>query len=195
MSSPVRLALILPVALAAAVSLHAAERSGTKAFQNAWEGRSVVVTRPLYSVVFDERSRVMPIIKHKDRVSGLTVVTPAGTYYYQFDARRDSEEDIVDRDPNGIVSEMKKQYFRDMHMDIGNVREVEPLLLVRYSPGVSFIVKKVQIDRDRVRLHLHKPGESDLATTLTVKFPTPLSNELTESPLIDDALTRFVTRD
>ena len=195
MSSPIRLALILPVALAAAVSLDAAERSGKKAFQNAWEGRSVVVTRALYSVVFDERSRVMPIIKHKDRVSGLTVVTPAGTYYYQFDARRDSEEDIVDRDPNGIVSEMKKQYYRDMHLDIGNVRDVEPLLLVRYSPGVSFIVKKVQIDRDRVRLHLHKPGEADLATTLTVKFPTPLSNELTEAPLIDDALTRFVTRD
>ena len=38
-------------------------------------------------------------------------------------------------------------------------------------------------------------GEADLATTLTVKFPTALSNELTESPLIDDALTRFVTRE
>ena len=91
--------LILPVALAFAASLHAAERSGKKAFQSAWVGRSVVVKRALYSVVFDERSRVVPIFKHRDRVSGLTVVTPAGTYYYQFDARRESEEDIVDRIP------------------------------------------------------------------------------------------------
>jgi hypothetical protein len=195
MSSPIRLVLILCVAIAAATSLHAADRSGKKAFQDAWVGRSVVVKRTLYSVAFDERSRVLPVIKHRDRVSGLTVVTPAGTYYYQFDARRDSEDDIVDNDPDGIVSKMKKQYFRSMHLDNGAVQDIEPLMLVRYSPGVAFIVKKVQIDRDRVRLYFHKQGEADLATTLTVKFPTPLSNELTESPLIDAALTRFVTRE
>jgi hypothetical protein len=195
MSSPIRVVLILHVALAAAASLHAAERSGKKAFHNAWVGRSVVVKRTLYSVVFDERSRVLPLIKHRDRVSGLTVVTPTGTSYYQFDARRDSEEDIVDHDPDRIVSAMRKQYFRSMHLDNGAVQDIEPLMLVRYSPGVAFIVRKVQIDRDRVRLYFHKDGEADLATTLTVKFPTPLSNELTESPLIDDALTRFVTRE
>jgi len=195
MSSPIRLVLILLVALTAAASLHAAERSGKKAFQDAWAGRRVVVKRVLYSVVFDERSRVLPIVKHRDRVSGLNVVTPTGTSYYQFDARRDSEEDIVDQDPDRIVSEMKNQYFRSMHLDNGAVQDIEPLMLVRYSPGVTFIVRKVQIDRDRVRLHFHKDGEADLATTLTMKFPTPLSNELTESPLIDDALTRFVTRE
>ena len=195
MSSPIRVVLILHVALAAAASLHAAERSGKKAFHNAWVGRSVVVKRTLYSVVFDERSRVLPLIKHRDRVSGLTVVTPTGTSYYQFDARRDSEEDIRDQDPDRIVSAMRKQYFRSMHLDNGAVQDIEPLMLVRYSPGVAFIVRKVQIDRDRVRLYFHKDGEADLATTLTVKFPTPLSNELTESPLIDDALTRFVTRE
>jgi hypothetical protein len=190
-----RLVLILLVALPAAASLHAADRSGKKAFQDAWVGRRVVVKRVLYSVVFDERSRVLPLIKHRDRVSGLTVVTPTGTSYYQFDARRDSEDDIVDQDPNGILSELRKQYVRDKHLDIGNVQDIEPLMLVQYSPGVAFIVRKVQIDRDRVRLYFHKDGEADLATTLTVKFPTPLSSELTESPLIDDALTRFVTRE
>ena len=195
MSSPIRLVLILHVALAAAASLHGAELSGKKAFQNAWVGRRVVVKRVLYSVVFDERSRVLPIVKHRDRVSGLNVVTPTGTSYYQFDARRDSEEDIIDQDPNRIVSELRKQYYRDKHLDIGNVQDIEPLMLVRYSPGVAFVVRKVQIDRDRVRLYFHKDGEADLATTLTVKFPTPVSNQLTESPLIDDALTRFVTRE
>jgi len=195
MSSPIRLVLILCVALVAAASLQASERSGKKAFQNAWVGRSVVVKRALYSVVFDERNRVLPIIKHQVRVSGLTVVTPTGTSYYQFDARRDSEKDIIDRDPNGIVSEMRKQYFRSVSLDdIGTDRDIEPLMLVQYSPGVALIVRKVQIDRDRVRLYFHKDGKAELATTLTVKFPTPLSNELTESPLIDDAITRFVIR-
>jgi hypothetical protein len=194
MSSPIRLALILLVALSADVSAQAAERSGKKAFQNAWVGRSVVVKRPLYSVVYDERSRVLPLVKHKDRVFGLTVVTPAGAYYYQFDARRDSEDDIIDHDPNRIVSEMKRQYVRSEHLDLGTVEDIEPLMLVRYSPGVEFIVRKVQIDRDRVRLHFHKDGEAELATTLTVKFPTPLSIKLTEASLIDDALALFVIR-
>jgi len=79
--------------------------------------------------------------------------------------------------------------------DIGAVQDVEPLMLVQYTPGVALVVKKVQIDRDRVRLYFHKDGQAELATTLTVKFPTPLSNELTESPLIDDAISRFVTRE
>ena len=158
-------------------------------------GPQRVVKRALYSVVFDERSRVLPVFKHQDRVSGLTVATPTGTYYYQFDTRRESEDDIVDRDPDGIVSQMRKQYFRSLHLDNGAVQDIEPLMLVRYSPGVTFIVRKVQIDRDRVRLYFHKDGEADLATTLTVKFPTPLSNELTESALMDDAITRFVTRE
>lgn len=196
MSSRIRLVLIPLVALIAAASLHASERSGKKAFQHAWVGRSVVVKRALYSVVYDERNRVLPLIKHQDRVSGLTVVTPTGTSYYQFDARRDSEKDIVDQNPNGIVSEMRKQYFRSMYVDdIGTVRDVEPLMLVQYSPGVALIVRKVQIDRDRVRLYFHKDGEADLATTLTVKFPVPLSNDLTESPLIDATLSLFVTRE
>jgi hypothetical protein len=195
MPSHIRLLVILCVALAAAASLHAAERTGKKAFEQAWVGRSVVVKRPLYSLVFDERSRLVPVMKHKDRVSGLTVVTPTGTYYYQFDSRRDSEEDIVDQDPDRIVSKMRDQYYRSKHLDNGAVQEIEPLMLVRYSSGVALIVKKVQIERDRVRLYFHKEGEADLATTLTVKFPTPLSKELTESALIDDAISRFVTRD
>ncbi|HEY9466323.1 MAG TPA: hypothetical protein VIR54_24675 [Vicinamibacterales bacterium] len=194
MSSPKHLVLILCMALAPTVSLQAGNRSGKKTFQDAWEGRTVVVQRMLYSVVFDERSRHLPIVKRKSRVSGLTVVTPAGMYYYQFDSRREEEDDIIDKDPEGIVTKMRNQYIRTAHLADGAVQDIEPLMLVRYAPGVSFIVKKVQIDRDRVRLFFNKAGEDDLATTLTVKFPTPLSNELTESTLIDSALGRFVAR-
>ena len=193
MSSPMRLVLILPSRWGRA-SLHASERSGKKAFQNAWMGRSVVVKRALYSVVY----RRAQSCSATHQASGSSQRTHRGdadrNLYYQFDARRNSEKDIIDRDPNGIVSAMRKQYFRSMHLDIGTAQDVEPLMLVHYSPGVALIVRKVQIDRDRVRLYFHKDGKAELATTLTVKFPTPLSNELTESPLIDDAITRFVIR-
>jgi hypothetical protein len=194
MSSRIQRTVIFCVALAAGASLHAAEPSGKKALVDGWTNRTVVLKRPLFSVVYDERSRVLPAIKHRDRVTGLTMVTPTGTAYYQFDAKRDWEEDIIVNDPNEIVSEMKKMYFRSMHIDSGTVQDVQPLMLVQYSPGVELIVRKVQIERDRVRLNFHKEGKGDVATTLTVKWPLPLSKELTESPLIDDALSQFLAR-
>jgi hypothetical protein len=193
MSSPARLLLILQLAMVAAAPLGAADRSGKKAFQNAWVGRSVVVTQVLYSVVFDERHRGLPLVKHRDRVTGLTVVTPTGSSYYQFDARRNSEPDIVDSEPDGVVAKMRAQYVRSMHLDNGAARDIDPLMLVRYSPGVVFVVGKVQVERDRVRLYLYEEGQTELATTLTVKFPMPLSAELSESSLIDEAISRFVS--
>jgi len=41
---------------------------------------------------------------------------------------------------------------------------------------------------------LHKDRKGDLVTTLTVKWPVPLTAELTESALIDNVLSRFITR-
>jgi hypothetical protein len=193
MSSLTHLLLILLVAVTTVAPLGAADRSGRKAFHAAWVGRSVVVTRVLYSVVFDERRRGLPLVKHRDRVTGLTVVTPAGTSYYQFDARRTSETDIVDSEPEGVVSKMRAQYVRSMHLDHGATQDIDPLMLVRYSPGVVFVVGKVLVDRDRVRLYLYEEGQTDPATTLTVKFPMPFSNELSESPLIDEAISQFVS--
>jgi hypothetical protein len=194
MASRMRAAVGLSAGLLTAVSLHAAQPSGKRGFVNAWAGRTVVVKRALFSVVYDERSRVLPFIKHQDRVTGLTVVTPSGAAYYLFEAKRETEEDIVASDPNEIVSQMRKQYYRSMHIDAGIVQDIEPLMIVQYSPGVELIVRKVQIDRDRVRLHLHKEGKSDLATAITVKWPVPLSGDFTESPLIDAALGLYVTR-
>jgi hypothetical protein len=183
---------ILSVVLAAvSVSLHAAEPSGKKALVNGWEHRSVVLKRALYSIVYDERSRFLPIATRDGVVTGLTVTTPSDTYY-QFDARRDSEEDIIAGDPDDVVSMVRKQYHHSMHLDIGTVQDVEPLMLVRYEPGVKLFVSRVQIERDRVRLYLHKDRNGDIATTLTVKWPVRLSKELAESALIADLLGRFV---
>ena len=185
--------ILLIVLATGTMSLHAAEQSGKSAFVSAWKDRTVALKQTLYSIVYDERVRFLPLVKRQARVSGLTVATPSGTYY-QFDARRDSEEDIVDRDPNRVLSLLQSQYRRSMHLDIGNVQDVESVMLMRFEPGVEFIVTRVQIERDQVRLSLHRDRDADLATTLTVRWSAPLSPELTESPLIDDVLTRFVTR-
>ncbi len=198
MSRQKLVAILLTVGAAAAVSIPAAagpaaEPAGKKAFVAAWEGRAVVLAQTLYSIVYDERSRWVPVMTWRDRVAGLTVGTPGDTYY-QFDARRESESDIADRDPNRVVSLLRKQYFRAMHLDLGSVQDVEPLMLVRYEPGGAFLVEKVQIQRDRVRLFLHKHGEDDLATSVTVKWPVPLSKNLSEAAEINAVLARFVTR-
>jgi hypothetical protein len=185
-------ALVAGLAVAGAITLRAADDSEKKAFVADWQGRPVVLKRTLYSVVYDERPRFAPLARQDGKIAGLTVATPSSVYY-QFDARRDSEDDIVNRDPNVIVTTLREQYRRSTHLEIGNVKDVEPVLLVRYEPGVELIVKKVQIERDRVRLLLHKrTGET--ATTLTVKWPAPLTKELTESPVIEDVLGNFLTR-
>ena len=188
-----RLASVSAIVVAAVtLSLHAAE-SGKKSFVAAWQDRSVVLKRPLFSIVFDERSKWLPMFTREGRVTGLTVGTPSALYY-QFDARRDAEEDIVATDPNVIVSTLRDQYRRSAYLEIGNVQDVQAIMLVRYEPGVELVIKKVQIDRDRVRLLLHKDRKGDLSTTLTVKWPVPLSKELSESAVIEDILDRYFTR-
>jgi len=191
-SAPTRFAATL-VLVSTAVSLTASEPTGKTVLVNTWEGRTVVVKQTLYSIVFDERSRIAPVLTRQDRVSGLTVATWSETYY-RFDARRSSEKDILERDPNRVVSILREQYFRSRHLDLGTSKDVEPLMLARYDPGATLLVRAVHIERDRVRLMLHKDRKSDLATTLTVQWPIPLSDELSESELIDEVLTRFISR-
>lgn len=58
-----------------------------------------------------------------------------------------------------IVSELRKQYVRDRPFDSGTVQDIEALMVVRYSPGVTFVVRNVQIDRDRVRLYFQSDAD------------------------------------
>ena len=193
MHRSLRIVSVITIMIGAGTVVLPAAESGKKDFITAWQNRSVVLKRTLFSVVYDERSRVLPLWKHGGRVAGLTVGTPGATYY-QFEARRESEEDILANDPNVILSTLRDQYRRSAYLDIGNVQDVEALMLVRYEPGVELVVKRVEIERDRVRLLLHKDRASDLATTLTVKWPVPLTNELTESAVIEDVITRYMNR-
>jgi hypothetical protein len=192
MRSCFRLAATLLVLVTAVAATTDAAPSNKKAFLDAWQDRGVALKRTLYSVVYDERRRFLPLSKQEGKVAGLTVATPSDVYY-QFEARRETEDDIIGRDPNAIVTALRAQYRRSTHVEIGNVKDVEPVVLVRYEPVVVLFVKKVQIERDRVRLLLHKQA-GDEATTLTVKWPVPLSKELTESAIIERVLDKFLIR-
>ena len=68
-------------------------------------------------------------------------------------------------------------------------------MLMRYEPGVELLVRRVQIERNLVQAVAPQGSKSDLATALTVQWPAPLSKELTEAPLIDTLLSRYVTRE
>jgi hypothetical protein len=184
--------LLVLVGASAAMSTDAAAQSNKKAFLDGWQDRGVALKQTLYSVVYDERRRFLPLTKQDGKVAGLTVATPSAVYYH-FEARRDSEDDIIGGDPNAIVSALREQYRRSTHLEIGNVKDVEPVLPVRYEPGVVLYLKKVQIERDRVRLMLHNQAGEE-ATTLTVKWPVPLSKALTESAVIERVLDTFLIR-
>lgn len=180
------------ILMALATASPRAAESGRRTFVLAWEHRTVVLTQRLYSLVFDQRSRYLPVTR-RNRVVGLTVAGPSDTRYV-FESRREDEEDIVERDPETVVDKLRTRYRRSAHLDISTVREIEPVTLMRFDPGVAFIVSDVQMERSRVRLLLRKDGSGDVSTTLTVQWPAPLSQELTEASLVDDVLARFVVR-
>jgi hypothetical protein len=171
----------------------AAEVRGKKALVSSWEGRTVMLTRPLYSIVYNERARFMPVMKRESQVTGLTVATPAGTYY-QFDSRRDEEPDIRDADPMKVITALQHRYRRSAHLDEGTVQDVEAVLLQRYEPGVTMLVSRVQVDADRLRVFLRSTQDEDHETTLTVQWPSPLSKNLVEAPVLEDLLGRFLRK-
>ena len=175
------------------ITTHAVEVRGKKAFVQTWQGRAVVLKRPLYSLVYNERSRFLPLMKREGKVTGLTVVTPT-EIYYQFDSRREEEPDIRDRDPEKVVTALQNHYRRSAHLETTNVQDIEGVLLQRYEPGVTLLVDRLQIDGDRLRVFFRSKQDDERATMLTVQWPTPLSKELVEAPALDGLLNTFLVR-
>jgi hypothetical protein len=164
-----------------------------KSFVDSWLGRRVEVKRTLYTLVFNERGRLGKTYRSKRE--GLMVVTPSAGTYFQFDGR-DTEQDIIAREPQQVMDRIGEVYRRQESLEIGFYLRIEPLVLVRYEAGGTLVVKDVRIDRNRVRfsfgsLSADSPA-GELATALTVQWPTDLSASLTERPLIDALIRQFV---
>lgn len=184
--------VVLAVSIVCATAAAGAVEKPVKTFAKDWEGRRVVLKRTLYTLIYDEVGR-LGATRH-GKVEGLTVATPSSGTYYRFAGRR-PEDEIVDRDPNRLVDLVSAHYQRSMHLEVGTISAVTPVMLMQYPAGVELVVRSVQVDRDRVRLVLHKaePGaEGDLATSLTIQWPTHLSTGFTERAMVEALMLQFV---
>lgn len=163
-----------------------------EAFTKAWKGRSVVVKQPLHSLVFNERGR-LGMTKNGQR-EGLTVITPHEGTYFQFDGRQ-GRDHIAGKDLQAVLQRVTELYRGDP-LDVAAFQRVEPLLVTRYDPGVELVVKTVRFEPDRVKIEfvqLTSPdGAENPVTSITVKWPAPISKTLSERTLIEGTMRGFV---
>jgi hypothetical protein len=180
------------VAIASITAVELAAESPQQAILKSWEGQDVVVKRTLFALVYKERGRLGNT--SSPRRDGLTVVTPNRAVYFQFDGRQ-GRDDVIQRDPQKILEAVNSEYQGD-GLEVRSYRKLEALVLTRYDAGVRLTVKSVKIDRDVVRFGFAEAAGSispdDLAVTLTVKWPVPLSKALTERPLIENLVRQYV---
>ena len=179
--------------LATAVSAVAAAENPQQAFAKNWEGRTVVLKQPLYTLVYDERSRI-GVVREGKR-DGLTVVTPSEGVYLQFDGRR-GRDDIKETEPQRLKDIVATAYVGESLLALEASRTIEPIVINRHEAGVECVVRKILLSRYTVKLVFASrsgiDGEQDQLTSLTVKWPVPLSKSLTERDSIENLIRVFV---
>jgi hypothetical protein len=161
-----------------------------QAFARRWQGRAIVLKLPLYTLVYNERGKLGTT--RNNRRDGLTVVTPSNGVYYQFDGRQ-GRDDVAQRQVAGLVEAVNAAYQPDS-LDVRAYRKIEPIVINRYDPGAEFIVTRVLIERDIVRVALaaSMSDVEDPLTGLTVKWPVPVSKSMSEADVIEGLIRQFV---
>ena len=150
----------------------------------------VTVQRILLTLVYDERSRLGTTTRGKRE--GLMVATPSKGSCYLFAGRREVD-DLSSNDPDQLFQLVKTNYRRDRQLEEGHVQVVNPLHLVQYEKGIQLVVRRVEIDKTIVRLVLFKPESTEeMATTLTIEWPTLLSADLEERGEIERIISGFL---
>jgi hypothetical protein len=179
------------VAFALSAGAVATAESKQKAFENDWVRRHVVVRQALYSLVYKERSLRGSVEGKRD---GLTVVTPFAGTYFQFDGRH-RVDDVTEHDVQRIAESVKSAYLKSKVLEEGTNQVIDPVMVARYDRGTELIVRAAHVNRETVRLELSLPAdtENDLATTLTIQWPTPLSKSFSERGDVEDLIQQFLT--
>jgi len=178
-------------ALVLVASVIVSAENQQKAFESSWVGRHVTVKRTLYSLMYKEQRLRGSVEVKRD---GLTVVTPFAGTYFQFDGRR-HVDDIMEQDVLKISETVRVAYMQSKLLDEGFSQVVEPVLLTRYDPGTELIVRTARVNREMVRLELAQvtDGEKDIATSLTVQWPAPLSKAFSERVNVEGLIQEFLT--
>jgi trans-2-enoyl-CoA reductase len=179
------------LALVIAATAVTSADTNQKTFEKHWTGRRVVVKRPLYSLVFNERGLVGTTRAGR---AGLTVVTPFAGTYFQFDGRH-RVDDVVEHDVHQIAKSVTIAYRKDKELGEGWIQQIEPVTLTLYDVGNELTVKAARVDRDAVRLTLvQTAGEDDeVATSLTVKWPVPLSKSFSERGNVEGLIQQYLS--
>jgi len=162
-----------------------------KEFEKRWTGRHVVVKRPLYSLVYNESGLGGSVSAGR---AGLTVVTPSAGTYFQFDGRH-KVDDIVAHDVQQIAQSVQVAYRKDKLLGEGWTQKIDPVMLTFYDTGVALKVSTVRIEHDAVKLTLvlASGGDDEVATSLTVKWPGPLSKSFSERGNIEQLIQEYLT--
>ena len=183
---------VLSIAIASTIHAAPAAETSRDLFLKTWEGKTIVVKQTLYTLVYNERGRLGKTYRNKR--AGLIVVTPFTGSYLQFDGRQ-SQDDIIDQDPQRLVDTIKTTYQSDA-LDVRQYQKIEPIVVARYEVGSELLVGPIRIEGNIVRLSLVDPRSIDddgqAATELTVKWPTPLSKSLSERQAIEGLIAQFV---
>ena len=125
---------------------------------------------------------------------GLTVVTPFTGTYFQFDGRHRVDH-VTEHNVQKIFESVKLAYQKEQLLDEGVNQVIDPVMLARYDPGAELVVRAARVELETVRLEFSLPadGDNDLATSLTVQWPTPLSKSFSERGEIEALIQQFVT--
>jgi hypothetical protein len=172
-------------------SVMASAESQQKTFENTWKGRHVVLKQALYSLVYKEQRLLGSVDVKRD---GLTVVTPFNGTYFQFDGRR-HVDDVMEHDILKIAPSVRAAYMQSKWLDEGLNQVIDPVTVSRYDPGTELVVRAARVSREIVRLDLllDADGEKDLATSLTVQWPVPLSKSFSERVNVEGLIREFLT--
>jgi hypothetical protein len=169
-----------------------AAESKQKAFENAWSGRHVVVKRPLYSLFYKEHGLRGSTSARRD---GLTVATPFSGTYFRFDGRR-RVDDVTEQDVLKIPDAVKLAYGKPELLGDGWNQVIDPVMLTRYDAGTELVVRAARVNLEAVRLELALAGDDndqDLATSLTIQWPAPLSKSFSERVDVEGVIRQFLS--
>jgi hypothetical protein len=187
-----RLTALIVTLLSFGAVLNAGD-SPQEAFVKSWVGRSVVVKRTLFTLVYNDKSVLGTTSSGKRE--GLVVVTPFDGEHLQFDGRG-GRDDVIGQDPRQFVEAVRTAYMVDS-TEARSYRRVEPLMIAHYDAGVELIVKNVRVGKDTVKLSFVQPAGPDgpeaIVTTLTVKWPLPFSKMFTEKDGVEQLLLLYVS--
>jgi hypothetical protein len=186
-----RRSTIVIIALVCLLTVRLSAENARDTFAREWEGRAVTVRQTIYTLVYNERGKLGTT--RNARRDGLNVLTPSNGVYFQFDGRQ-GIDDIVVPVPQRIINAVTEAYGPEA-LAVRSYRKVEPIAIHQFSAGAELVIGRIRIERDSVKVGFVQPGnkpDSEPVTSITIKWPLPLSKSFTERDYIDALLRTYV---